>query len=73
MPWWWSWLLTVVGVTGLYLAGSRSRRRAGWAVGMGAQFLWIAYAIATTQYGFIISSLCYGAVYLRNWRNAGQQ
>lgn len=63
-PWWWSWLLTVVGVTGLYLAGRRSRW--GWAIGLGAQVLWIAYALVSRQYGFIASALAYGAVYTRN-------
>lgn len=62
---WWSWLLTAVGVFGLYLAGRKSK--AGWAVGFGAQTLWIAYAIATRQWGFIASALAYGTVYARNW------
>lgn len=66
VPWWWSWLLTAVGVTGLYLAGSK--KRLGWLVGIGAQGLWIAYALATEQYGFLASALAYGAVYVRNAR-----
>lgn len=40
--WWgWSWLLTAVGVAGLWLAG----RRVWWAwfVGIGAQGLWVAH------------------------------
>lgn len=64
MDWWWSWLLTAVGVTGLYVAGRKSRW--GWAIGLGAQGLWVAYALATKQYGFLASSLAYGAVYTRN-------
>jgi hypothetical protein len=65
----WSWLLTAVGVFGLYLAGRRNRL--GWAVGLGAQALWMAYALTTEQYGFIASALAYGVVYaknLRKWR-----
>lgn len=65
MTQWWSWILTAAGVFGLYLAGRKSR--AGWAVGFGAQTLWIAYAIATRQWGFIFSACAYGAVYARNW------
>jgi hypothetical protein len=61
----WSWLLTAVGVTGLYLAGRKSK--VGWAVGFGAQALWIAYAVATRQWGFIVSACAYGWVYARNW------
>ncbi|MEV4461475.1 hypothetical protein [Microbispora sp. NPDC049633] len=61
----WSWLLMAVGVLGLYYAGKR--RAIGWAIGLGAQALWIAYAIATRQWGFIVSALAYGAVYGRNY------
>lgn len=61
----WSWLLTAVGVFGLYLAGRKSIT--GWAVGFFAQGLWIAYAIATHQWGFIASAFAYGSVYARNW------
>lgn len=62
----WSYLLAAVGVTGLYLAG----RKVWWAwlIGLAAQVLWIAYALATVQYGFIVSALAYGWVYARNAR-----
>ena len=63
---WWSWLLTAVGVFGLYLAGKRDRR--GWIVGIGAQSLWIAYATATKQWGFYVSALAYGWVNIKNAR-----
>lgn len=65
----WSYLLTAVGVLGLYLAGRKSPM--GWAIGLGAQGLWIAYASATHQPGFYISAVAYGSVYARNflaWR-----
>lgn len=64
IPWWWSWLLMIAGVGGLYLAGRRNRW--GWAVGLGAQFLWLAYGVATSQWGFLISAIAYGAVYGTN-------
>jgi hypothetical protein len=71
IPYWlWSWLLTAVGVTGLYVAGSR--KRWGWAIGLGAQVLWLAYALTTRQYGFLVSCLAYGFVYARNFRRWGQ-
>ncbi|MET7668992.1 hypothetical protein [Micromonospora luteifusca] len=60
----WSWLLMAVGVTGLYLAGKRSWT--GWAVGLAAQLLWLAYAITTEQWGFLVSCFAYGAIYIRN-------
>lgn len=61
---WWSYVLTAVGVAGLYLAGRR--HWAGWAIGLAAQVLWISYALHTRQYGFIVSAVAYGAVYARN-------
>jgi hypothetical protein len=67
---WWSWILTAVGVVGLYFAGRKMWW--SWLIGLGAQVLWIAYAIATEQWGFIVSALAYGGVYGRNallwWR-----
>ena len=62
----WSWILMSVGLLGLWLAGSNNRL--GWALGIFAQVLWIIYAIQTSQYGFIISALAYGAVYARNFK-----
>jgi nicotinamide riboside transporter PnuC len=61
----WSWILAAIGITGIWLAGSR--RTIGWTIGVAAQLLWIAYAIATHQWGFIASALAYGFVYARNW------
>lgn len=65
--WWWSLTLAAVGVLGLYVAGRRSRW--GWAIGLGAQLLWVGYALATRQYGFLISAGAYGWVYARNLIN----
>lgn len=67
-PWWWSVLLAVVGVTGLYIAGRKSW--VGWAIGLGAQLLWVAYALVSDQPGFLLSAAAYGWVNgtnLRRW------
>ena len=56
----WSWGLAVIGVFGLYL--TTRKMAAGYAVGLGVQVLWIAYAITTAQYGFIFSAIAFGAV-----------
>lgn len=61
----WSYLLALVGITGLFLAGSKNKL--GWLIGFSAQILWITYAIATKQYGFIIAACAYGYVYARNY------
>lgn len=61
----WSYLLTAGGVFGLWLAGRKNQY--GWAVGLAMQALWISYAVATRQWGFIVSALAYGAVYAKNF------
>jgi hypothetical protein len=65
----WSIALAGVGILGIYLAGSKNIW--GWAVSFGAQAAWVAFALVTAQYGFILSALAYGWVYGRNflrWR-----
>lgn len=65
----WSWLLAFLGITGLWFVGNKSKW--GWIIGISVQSLWIAYAIVTHQYGFILSALAYAGVNLRNlikWR-----
>lgn len=64
----WSYALAAVGLTGLWLAGSG--KALGWMVGVGAQVLWIAYAIATQQWGFILTAVAYAFVYLRGAKRA---
>jgi hypothetical protein len=68
IPVWWSVLLTVIGVGGLYLV--TRKLWTGFVVGIGVQLLWIAYAVVTKQWGFIGSALAYGYVNflgLRRW------
>jgi len=62
---WWSWILTAVGVTGLYFAGKNNK--IGWAIGIFAQTLWTSYALTTEQYGFLVSAFAYGWVYVKNY------
>lgn len=61
----WSWTLAAIGITGIWLAGRNNK--AGWAIGAAAQLLWLAYALATKQYGFIATAVAYGTMYGRNW------
>jgi hypothetical protein len=59
----WAWVLTVVQVVALWLAG---RRRAwGWLLGAGVQPVWIVYAVVTSQVGFVPGCLASGVVQLR--------
>lgn len=65
VAWWWSWLLTTIGVAGLVLVGRKNK--IGWVIAIGVQGLWITYAVITKQWGFIASALIYGGVNLYNW------
>lgn len=65
----WSFILTGVGLMALWLIGKKIIW--GWAIGIGLQFLWFAYATSTEQYGFIASCILYGYVNTKNfveWR-----
>lgn len=62
---WWSWVLTAIGLTGLWLVTRKDQR--GFLVGVAVQALWIAYAVVTHQWGFIVSALAYGVLNARGW------
>lgn len=67
----WSWVLGVIGVTGMFFAGRKLWW--GWGINLANEVLWIIYAIQTAQYGFIFMAVAYGAVYTRNlhsWRRS---
>jgi hypothetical protein len=66
----WSWILAAIGVTGIFLVGRKTIW--GWLVLCVNEVLWIAYALATDQYGFIAMALAYAAIYIKSyihWRN----
>lgn len=72
IPFWlWSYVLAGVGILGIYLAGKKNR--SGWAVGIGAQVLWLSYAVATDQLGFLLTAFAYGAVYVKNYIAWGRE
>ena len=52
------WALVFGGVVGTLLAGRGSSW--GWLLLVSLQPLWITYAMATEQYGFIFGSVAYG-------------
>ncbi|WP_280366166.1 hypothetical protein [Nocardia wallacei] len=55
---WWSFALTTIGVTGLVLV-YRSQSLVGPGIGLGVQLLWIAYAVTTQQWWFLLSAFTY--------------
>lgn len=61
---WWSWALTIIGVTGFWLAG----RKVWWCwyVNIANQALWTAYALVSGQLGFLLGVLVYLAVFVPN-------
>ena len=65
MTQYWSWILAVIGVTGIYFVGRKTIW--GWLVLLTNECIWIAYALATDQYGFIFMATAYSIVYIRSY------
>ena len=61
----WSWVLAVIGVAGIYFVGRKTIWE--WLVLLFNECLWITYALITDQYGFIFSALAYAIVYIRSY------
>jgi len=57
---WWSFALTTIGVVGLVFV-YRSQSLVGPGIGLAVQALWIAYAVSTQQWWFLLSAFTYGA------------
>lgn len=49
---WWSWALTFIGLAGFRLA--RDKIWWCWYINIANQFLWLAYALVTEQWGFLV-------------------
>ena len=61
----WSWILAAIGVTGIYFVGKKTIW--GWLVLLTNECIWVAYAIASKQYGFIVMATAYSAVYIKSF------
>jgi hypothetical protein len=61
---WWSWALCVLGSAGLLVVGRKYWW--GWLVLLANEILWVVYGWKTSQYGFIVAAMIYGAVYIHN-------
>jgi hypothetical protein len=61
----WSWVLAIVGCTGIFFVGKKTL--SGWLILMLNECLWLIYAITTRQYGFILASVGYGAIYIKSY------
>lgn len=65
-----SWCLAPFGLLGMYVVGLK--KRWGWVLSMTTQALWAFYAVGTGQFGFLIGTVSYFAVYLKNWLGWGR-
>lgn len=64
----WSYVLAALGVTGLLIAATRPK--VGWWFNIGAQLPWLAYAVASRQWGFLLTPVAYTVGYVRLLRKA---
>lgn len=60
MSLWWSFMLTALGVAGLFL--TMRRNRFGPWMGVLVQVPWAVYAVVSTQWWFLVSAFAFGAV-----------
>jgi len=78
MSLWWSFTLTAFGAAGIFLTYRSYTAYLGPAIGISIQLVWVAYAIASQQWWFIMSALLYGGSHLygirkrRRERSAGE-
>jgi hypothetical protein len=68
-PRYWPWLLTGLQVLALWSAGTG--RWWGWLLGGCVQLPWIAYAVVTTQFGFIPGCTVSASVQIHNFLRGG--
>jgi hypothetical protein len=62
---WYSWVLAVIGVSGIYFVGRKKKWAWLWLIFN--ECLWIIFALVTEQYGFIFAALAYTAVYIKSF------
>lgn len=62
---WWSVALTATSLVTSLLIGNKLK--IGWILGVAMQVLWLVYAVATRQWGFVASALAFGFMNTRNY------
>jgi nicotinamide riboside transporter PnuC len=70
----WSWVLAAIGVTGIFFVGKKVIW--AWLILLVNECIWIAYALTTDQYGFIVMATAYAAVYIKSyiaWRKEAEK
>lgn len=61
----WSYALLPLSLLGIALQGRD--KPYGWLLSIVTQFTWLAYAINTEQWGFILGTVAYAGMYLKNY------
>jgi len=61
----WSYFLAAIGVIGIFFVGRKHRWAWLWLIFN--ECLWIIYAVATNQYGFIFAAVAYTLVYIKSF------
>jgi hypothetical protein len=59
------WVLVIAGIVGTMLAGRGVGW--GWLLLFGLQPLWVGYAVATEQYGFVVSAVAFSIGQLQGY------
>jgi len=54
------YVLSAIGVTAMLIIGAG--RWYGWIIAFANECLWLGFAFATKQYGFIVGATVYGSV-----------
>lgn len=65
MTQYWSWLLAILGISGMYFVGKKTVW--GWLVLLANEVIWVVYAFFTKQYGFIMMAVAYAIVYIKSY------
>ena len=60
----WSWVLTIIGLAGFYLAGKKIWW--AWYVNIANQVLWFVFAVTTELWGFLLGTFAYLFVFIKN-------
>lgn len=59
-----SWIVTIVGLAGFWLAGNKVWW--AWYINIANQLLWVAFALVSGYYAFLLGTAFYLAVFIKN-------
>lgn len=63
---WWSIVLAAGALFTAWQVGNR--QRVGFLLALGLQAGWIVYSVISKQWGFLVSSIIFAGMNVRNWR-----